>query len=339
MRWTGTFALCASLWLAADSVADDAPPAGMRSIPAGEFTMGTNDPNSMPNERPARRVKLDEFFIDEHDVTNAEFRKFVEATKYVTTAERPVDWEELKKQVPPGTPKPADEMLKPGSLVFTPPGREVDLREVANWWTWTSGASWRHPEGPNSNLDGRDDHPVVQVSWDDALAYAKWAGKRLPTEAEWEFAARGGLDRKAFAWGDEMRPGGRWMANTWQGAFPVSNSGEDGHRGLARVRSYEPNGYGLYDVAGNVWEWCSDWYRDDYYATLAARPAPVRNPPGPETSHDPDEPGVEKRVQRGGSILCSDQYCARYMVGTRGKGAADTGNNHVGFRCVRDVKG
>jgi formylglycine-generating enzyme required for sulfatase activity len=324
----------------------------MAWIPGGTFWMGgpapseearrhkhehPNDPvcagllDGFPDAQPVHFVEVDGFWMDATEVTNAEFARFVKETGYVTVAERVPTAEQY-----PGA-KP--EMLFAGSVVFTAPKEAVPLDDYMRWWSYVRGASWRRPEGPKSSLAGRDDHPVVHVSWDDAAAYAKWAGKRLPTEAEWEFAARGGLDRKAYAWGDEFRPEGKWMANTWQGRFPVSNSGDDGHKGLARVGSYPPNGYGLYDVAGNAWEWCADWYADDYYATLAALPAPVRNPKGPEASHDPADPRTPTRVQRGGSMLCSDQYCARYLVGTRGKGAADTGNNHVGFRCVRDAKG
>ncbi len=326
-------------------------PTGMVWIPGGTFWMGGPPPSEearrhkhehpddpvcsglvtgFPDAQPQHFVEVDAFWMDSTEVTNAEFARFVKETGYVTGAERaPTD-----EQYPGARP----EMLVAGSVVFTPPRTPVPLDDHLRWWSYVKGADWRHPEGPKSSLRGRERLPVVHVSWDDAVAYAAWAGKRLPTEAEWEFAARGGLDRKAFAWGDELRPQGRYMANTWQGRFPVSNSAEDGYRGLAPVGSYPANGYGLHDVAGNAWEWCVDWYRDDYYATLAALPAPVPNPRGPESSHDPANPGVATRVQRGGSMLCSDQYCARYLVGTRGKGAADTGNNHVGFRCVRDTK-
>jgi formylglycine-generating enzyme required for sulfatase activity len=278
--------------------------------------MGTDDPRSMPNERPARRVKVDGFFIDEHDVTNGEFRKFVEATKYLTTAERPVDWEELKKQVPPGTPKPPDEMLKPGSLVFTPPrGAVADLRDLSQWWTWTRGADWRHPEGPDSNIDGRDDHPVVQMSWDDACAYAKWAGKRLPTEAEWEYAARGGLDGKRFGWGDEFKPDGKFRANTFTGHFPEKDTKEDGFAGTSPVKSFPANGYGLFDMGGNVWNRTADVYAD--------------------RAGDAPRAGDARRVTKGGSFLCNPSYCESYRPSARRGTPYDTGSSHVGFRCAR----
>jgi formylglycine-generating enzyme required for sulfatase activity len=306
-------------------------------IPSGEFTMGTNDVRSFPNERPAHRVHVEGFWIDEHDVTNAEFAKFVEATGYVTTAERKPDWEELKKELPPGTPRPDESVLVAGSLVFTPTSGPVPLSDLSAWWRWVPGASWRHPEGPDSTIEGRENHPVVQVSWDDAVAYAKWAGKRLPSEAEWEFAARGGLEEKRYAWGDEFRPGGKYVANTWQGLFPVTNTAEDGFVGTSPVKSFPPNGYGLYDMAGNVWQWCSDWYRVDAFTQIAtelASKSVCRDTGGPSESWDPADPNAPKRVVKGGSFLCNPSYCESYRPSARRGTPPDTGSSHTGFRCV-----
>jgi formylglycine-generating enzyme required for sulfatase activity len=222
-------------------------------------------------------------------------------------------------------------------VVFTPTTGPVPLDNHYQWWRYVPGASWRHPEGPSTDLRGREKYPVVQVAYEDAEAYARWAGKRLPTESEWEFAARGGMTGKLYTWGDEFRPGGRWLANIYQGPFPLQggDTGEDGFVGLAPVAQFPPNGYGLFDMAGNAWEWCSDWYRPDTYARLAAQGGVARNPKGPADSYDPSEPNDKKRVHRGGSFLCTDQYCTRYMVGTRGKGEVRSGSNHLGFRCVK----
>jgi formylglycine-generating enzyme len=222
-----------------------------------------------------------------------------------------------------------------GSTVFTPPDHAVELNDHYQWWAYVHGANWQHPIGPQSNIKDREKYPVVQIAYADAVAYATWAGKRLPTEAEWEFAARGGLSGKPYAWGDDFNPGGKWMANTYQGDFPVKENTEDGYPSLAPVAQYPANGYGLFDVAGNVWEWCSDWYRADYYFDLTAKGGIARNPQGPESSYDASEPNDKKRVHRGGSFLCTEQYCARYLIGTRGKGEVSTGSNHVGFRCIK----
>lgn len=308
-------------------------PRGMIWVPGGEFVMGTDSDAAWPDERPAHRVCVDGFWMDEHEVTNAEFRAFVTATGYVTTAERAPTAEEILKQSPPGTPPPPKEVLVPGSLVFTPPRGRVSLDDYRQWWKWTPGANWKHPDGPESTIDGKDDYPVVHVSWDDAAAYAKWAGKRLPTEAEWERAARGGLEGKPFVWGDEPPSTTQKLANIWQGEFPSSNTAGDGFARLAPVKSFPPNGYGLYDVAGNVWEWCADWYQSDLYQTRAGKGVVV-NPQGPEQSSNLANPFEPARVQRGGSFLCSDDYCTRYRPSARHGCAPDTGMSHVGFRCA-----
>jgi formylglycine-generating enzyme required for sulfatase activity len=314
-------------------------PPGMAWIPGGEFSMGSELPGSRLNEKPVLKVTVDGFWLDEHDVTNAEFRKFTAATGYKTTAERPVDWEEIKKQLAPGTPKPADEMLRPGSLVFTPSDGPVDLREMNAWWQWTIGANWQHPEGPKSNLDGREQHPVVQVSWDDAVAYAKWAGKRLPTEAEWEFAARGGLNGKRYAWGDEFKPSGKFMTNSWTGKFPYMNTKEDGFERTSPVKSFPANGYGLYDMGGNVWNWVSDLYRPDTHARNKLE-ASCHNPQGPKTSYNPGHPNEPvERVTKGGSFLCHVDYCESYRPAARRGTPPDTGMSHIGFRCALSEAG
>jgi formylglycine-generating enzyme required for sulfatase activity len=295
--------------------------------------MGTDARESWPDERPAHRVRVDGFFMDQAEVTNAQFRAFVDATGYVTTAEVAPSLEEIMSQSPPGTPPPTPEKLAPGSLVFTPPAGRVDLNDFSQWWTWTPGASWRHPDGPGSSIEGRDEHPVVHVSWDDAVAYARWAGKRLPTEAEWEFVARGGLKGKFFVWGDDRPPETPALANIWQGEFPHSNLATDGFAKTAPVKTFQPNGYGLFDMAGNVWEWCGDWYDRGLYARRAGKDAVV-NPVGPERSSDPSRPYEPLRVQRGGSFLCNDSYCMRYRPSARQGSSPDTGMSHVGFRCV-----
>jgi len=302
-------------------------PAGMVWIPGGQFWMGTTE-SRMTDALPWHRVSVDGYWMDKTEVTNEQFARFVKATGYVTVAERKPRPEDY-----PGAPA---EKLVAGSVVFSPPDHPVELNNHFRWWNYVPGANWRHPEGPNSSIKNRMNHPAVHIAYEDALAYCKWAGNRLPTEAEFEFASRGGLDRKRYVWGDEFMPGGKHMANTFQGHFPDTNTGDDGYLATAPVGSFPANGYGLFDMAGNVWEWTSDWYRADYYQTLAASGEIATNPQGPPDSFDPNEPGVPKKVQRGGSYLCTDQYCARYIAGGRGKGELDTGTNHLGFRCVRE---
>lgn len=309
---------------------------GMVLIPGGTFDMGGDNDQASADEYPKHRVTVKPFYMDVTEVTNAEFRRFVEATGYVTTAERKPNWEELKKTLPPGTPKPDDSLLIAAALVFTPSNGPVDLNDYAQWWRWVGGADWKHPEGPQSNIVGKDDQPVVQVSWYDANAYCKWAGKRLPTEAEWEFAARGGLSNNIYPWGNEPLDQGKQKANTWNGKFPYRNDLTDGYYTLAPVKRYPCNGYGLYDMSGNVWEWCYDLYDHDYYSTLAGKT--TNDPKGPAKSNDPQEPFAIKRVLRGGSFLCNESYCSGYRVARRMKSSPDTGLEHTGFRCVKDVK-
>ena len=322
--------------------AEAAPPrpaaTGMAWIPGGRFSIGCIDPRGLPHggdqpmadARPIHEVTVTGFWIDTTEVTNRQFAAFVDATGYVTVAEKPPRPEDF--------PGAAPENLVAGSIVFTPPNRPVPLGNHLQWWRYVPGANWRHPLGPDSSIDGHEDFPVVHVAFEDAEAYAAWAGKRLPTEAEWEFAARGGLAGNLYPWGNEFRPGDRWMANTWQGRFPLENTAEDGFAGIAPVGQFPANPYGLFDVSGNVWEWCADWYRPDTYAEQVAGRLPTDNPRGPTDSFDPQEPGIPKRVQRGGSFLCTEQYCSRYILGTRGKGEISSGCNHIGFRCVRDAE-
>ncbi len=311
-------------------------PENMVHIPGGTFLMGGKSIQADKDELPRHEVTVDGFFMDETEVTNEQFSEFVRETGYITMSERKIDWEMLKKQVPPNTPKPADSLLAPGSLVFTPTSGPVNLNDYSLWWTWTIGANWKHPQGPESTIIDRMDHPVVHVCYDDALAYAKWAGKRLPTEAEWEWASMGGKSDPKYPWGDLPASEATDKANFWQGVFPFHNTLEDGAYLTSAVKTYAPNGYGLYDMAGNVWEWCQDKYHFEGYSP-ENRKTDV-NPLGPEFSYDPLERFVEKFVVRGGSFLCNDSYCSGYRVARRMRSSRDTGLSHTGFRCVKDLK-
>jgi formylglycine-generating enzyme len=313
----------------------DSSTAGMVLVPGGEFMMGGDNDQAAADEYPKHRVRVHKFLMDATEVTNAQFKKFVDATNYVTVAERKPDWEELKKTLPPGTPKPDASLMVPSSLVFKATAGPVDLNDYSQWWSWVQGADWKHPEGPGSSVEGKENYPVVQVSWEDAQAYCKWAGKRLPTEAEWEFAARGGLQNEIYSWGNEPIKQGAAKMNSWEGEFPYHNTQRDKYFTAAPVKSYQPNGYGLFDMSGNVWEWCNDWYNSNYYKTLGSL---TDNPQGPSKSFDPDEPYTAKKSLRGGSFLCNDSYCSGYRVARRMKSSPDTGLEHTGFRCVKDVK-
>ncbi|AKC88152.1 gliding motility-associated lipoprotein GldK [Pseudoxanthomonas suwonensis] len=298
----------------------------MVHVPGGIFTMGSDD--HYPEEKPAHKVRVDPFRIDRHAVTNRDFARFVAATGYVTLAEKPVD--------PADYPGADPALLVPASVVFVPPPGRVDLRNHYNWWQYIPGADWRHPRGPDTSIEGMEDHPVVQVAYEDALAYAQWAGKELPTEAEWEFAAKGGSDGTEFAWGEELVPGGRYMANTWQGEFPWDNQKLDGYEWTAPVGSFPANGYGLYDMIGNVWEWTCDWYQE--HGRIQRSCCTLDNPRGGEreASLDARSSGIAipRRVMKGGSHVCAPNYCRRYRPAARMAQPVDTSTCHVGFRCI-----
>lgn len=306
---------------------------GMAWIPGGDFTMGTNEEDAYDAEKPAVDLKVAGFWMDTHEVTNAEYSAFTEATGYVTIAERKPDWEELKLQVPPGTPKPHDSLLVAGSMVFTPPPFAVPTDDISRWWSWVIGANWRHPEGPGSDLTGRENHPVVHIAYEDAKTYAEWAGKRLPTEIEWEFAARGGVNGKRFAWGDELHPNGQFLANTFQGNFPNENLGTDGFVGTSPVKTFAPNTFGLYDMIGNVWELTDDWYDALKYARLAGQAPKLDASMNP--CYNPNNPFAQERVIKGGSYLCAANYCVNYRPSARQGHSFDSGTSNVGFRCVK----
>jgi formylglycine-generating enzyme required for sulfatase activity len=313
--------------LTADLAAED-----MVLIPGGTFLMGSD--HHYTEEAPAHRVTVDPFWIDVTPVTNRQFAAFVAETGHKTTAEIAPRAEDYPGALP--------HMLRAGSLTFRPPAGPVPLGNAYVWWAFTFGACWRHPDGPDTTIDGLDDHPVVHVSYDDAMAFARWAGKDLPTEAEWEFAARGGLDGKDYAWGDELTPGGAHMANTWQGRFPVENLTEDGYARTSPVGSYRPNGYGLYDMIGNTWEWTQDWFVARHQAEAGKACCIPRNPRGParRESVDPNDPArIPRKVLKGGSHLCAPNYCRRYRPAARHPEPVDTSTGHVGFRCVRRVAG
>ena len=304
-------------------------PDAMIFIAGGTFRMGSD--KHYPEEAPAHNVTVGGFFIDPTPVTNAQFRKFVEATGHVTFAEIPPD--------PKDYPGALPHMLKAGSLVFSPPEGPVDLRNWSQWWTFKFGANWRRPYGPGSSINGLDNHPVVHVAFTDAEAYAKWAGKELPTEAEWEYAARGRLDGAEFAWGDELIPGGKYMANTWQGNFPHENLKLDGYERTSPVKTYPPNGYGIYDMIGNVWEWTTDWYSTKHTGDAPKACCIPENPRGgaEDQSYDPCQPKIKipRKVIKGGSHLCAPNYCRRYRPAARHAEAIDTSTNHVSFRCIK----
>lgn len=320
-------------------------PADMAWIPGGVFLMGSDHKLASPEERPTHKVRVPGFWMDTAHVTNDEFAEFVRRTGYVTTAEKIPDWETVRVQLPPGTPRPPDGALVPGAMVFVGTDMPVRLDNYARWWRYLPGANWRQPQGPGSTIEGKGDHPVVQVSYADALAYAHWAGKRLPTEAEWEFAARGGLEQATYVWGDELMANGTRQANYWdtnERPFPVVSPQAGGAAGTMPVKTFPENGYGLYDMTGNAWQWVSDWYRADYFALQARQTkGPIENPHGPADSFDPSDPYVPasapKRVIRGGSFLCNVDYCLSYRPSARRGSDPYNPMSHLGFRLVKDA--
>ncbi len=314
-------------------------PKGMVWIPGGTFTQGAlpTDTLALSREKPNFQVQVDGFFMDITEVTNEQFAKFVEATGYKTTAERAIDWEILKKQTPKNTPKPNDSLLQAGSLVFVKPNHSIhSYNDFLQWWRFKNGANWKHPYGKDSTIKGNENYPVVHISYEDATAYCKWAGRRLPTEAEWEYAARAGNKSVLFAWGENDHLA--QSANTWNGTFPTENTQEDGFESIAPVKSFSPNKYGLYDMGGNVWEWTSDWYNVNYYSEMAKDNQIHINPQGAITPYNPDMPLAKEKIIKGGSYLCHASYCASYRISARMSSTTDSSMEHLGFRTVLDVK-
>lgn len=314
-------------------------PEGMVWVPGGEFQQGAvaQDTHAMAHEKPPHQVIIDGFFMDVHPVTNKAFGKFVSETGYVTIAEREINWEEMKTQLPPNTQKPHDSILQPGSLVFKKTKSSVpNLYDYSQWWEWRIGANWKHPNGPGSSIDGKEDYPVVHIAYEDAMAYCKWAGKRLPTEAEWEYAARGNGGDVIYFWGDDANQL-KDFANTWEGEFPVENTMGDGYELRAPVKQFPKNGFGLYGMAGNVWEWTSDWYSTKYYKELRNN-GTTKNPEGPKATYNPTNPYAKEKVIKGGSFLCSESYCASYRISARMATSTDSSQEHLGFRAVMDLK-
>ncbi|WP_298481096.1 formylglycine-generating enzyme family protein [uncultured Maribacter sp.] len=326
-----------------DSLITDKPvgvevPEGMVWISGDEFFQGavSQDKIAMEHEKPAYKVAVNGFFISTTEVTNDQFAKFVKETQYVTVSERTIDWEEMKKQLPEGTQKPHDSILQPGSLTFKKSEKELpNLYDFSQWWRWTIGANWRHPNGPKSSIKGKGDYPVVQIAYEDALAYCEWEGSRLPTEAEWELAARGKNKNTIYYWGDDAS-NLNTRANTWEGKFPLNNTKLDGYEKRAPVKSYPPNSNGLYDMAGNVWEWTSDWYNTNYYKEVN-KDAVVFNPTGASKPYTQNNPYTKEKIMKGGSFLCSESYCASYRVSSRMGSSLDSSLEHLGFRTVKDV--
>ncbi len=319
---------------------DVVTPKGMVWISGGNFIQGAvpHDKMAMAHEKPAYKVAVDGFFMDIAEVTNTKFRKFVKETAYVTVAERAIDWEEMKKQLPEGTEKPHDSIMQPGSLTFKKTKSSVsNLYDFSQWWKWTIGANWKRPNGPGSSIKGKDNHPVVHIAYEDAQAYCKWAGRRLPTEAEWERAARGNTQNTIYFWGDDLSVLSQ-MGNTWEGEFPVTNTRADGFERRAPIKSFPPNDNGLYDMAGNVWEWTSDWYNTDYYGELALAKEIVVNPKGAKSPHNERDPFAKEKVMKGGSFLCSESYCASYRISARMATSLDSSLEHLGFRTVATVE-
>jgi formylglycine-generating enzyme required for sulfatase activity len=327
--------LLCSMLIFQSTFASTESPEGMVWIPGGTFTMGSDNADSRKDEKPPHKVQVHGYWMDATPVTNRQFKQFVDATGYVTTAEKPPTLEEIMAQVPAGTPEPDPELLVAASLTFKKTSGPTPLSSNRLWWEWKPGASWKHPWGPGSTIDGKEDFPVVQVSWYDANAYAAWAEKRLPTEAEWEFAAYGGRSDIKYVWGNEEFSESSPQANIWHGQFPYKSTKSNGYADTTAVKSYPANPYGLYDMSGNAWQWCSDLYHASYYADEDKKGLSV-DPKGPKTSFDPEEPHATKHVHRGGSFLCHASYCKGYRITARMKTCPDTSLNHLGFRCVKD---